>query len=101
MGFPYLAPFKKRVRDKLKEREDNPKLFSKYIPFVILSSAAVVVKNKTSAEIKNLLKPDSKDILGEYCGCIIANSTEKFNSYQTGETLAGYDLNGKPIKVTR
>lgn len=95
MGFPFLAPLKKSLVKKLKEREDNISYANSLMPFIILSSATVVTKNGKKVEeiIKN---HDYKDA---FLGCVVANTTDIKNLYQTGKTLVGYDLNGKPIEV--
>ena len=118
MGFPFIAPIKEEVRKKLLAREiaNNPgdilstalgrEKTSTLSPFAILSTGAMVVK--TSGEIKTRIK-SIKDLIKSpgaldnhtdaYYGCVISNSTEQKNQYQTGATIAGYDLNGKPIYV--
>lgn len=98
MGFPYLAPFKKRVREKLEEREKDSHLLTHYMPFVLLSSAAVVATGEVT-QIEDALKPGPSQLNAKYHGCVIANTTEKYNLYQTGQTIVGYDLNGKAILV--
>jgi hypothetical protein len=102
MGFPFIAPLKEELVNKFKKREDslNRDLLSLKMPFAMLSSAAVVTKRISGAEIKKIIKdqawPTTQDT---YYGCVITNTTDIKNIYQTGETLVGYDLNGKPIKV--
>lgn len=98
MGFPFIAPLKTTIVTKLKEREKNQQLSSLLSPFAILSSAALVTKTKSGTEIKSIIK-DQKWPTDAYYGCVISNSTEVKNMYQTGKTIAGYDLNGKPIVV--
>ena len=120
MGFPFIAPIKELVRKKLEARElaNKPtdvkdsgtatgwKNISTLSPFAILSTGAMVVK--TSGEIKTRIK-GIKDLIktegalenrnDAYYGCVITNTTDIKNMYQTGKTIAGYDLNGKPIIV--
>lgn len=102
MGFPFIAPLKKELVEKFKKRENslNKDLLSLKMPFAMLSSAAVVTKRTSGPEIKKMIKdqawPTTQDT---YYGCVITNTTDVKNVYQTDETLVGYDLNGKPIKV--
>lgn len=99
MGFPFLAPLKKWTTDKLEEREKNKEALHTLMPFVVLSSAAVVTNTpKNDIDLKSIYA--SKDY-GKfaYRGCVVANSTDILKNYQLGETIVGYDLDGKPIKV--
>jgi hypothetical protein len=120
MGFPFIAPIKEEVRKKLEARElaNTPadvktpgsavgwNNVSTLSPFAILSTGAMVVK--TSGEIKTRIK-SIKDLIKSpgaldnhadaYYGCVISNTTDVKTMYQTGQTIAGYDLNGKPIVV--
>jgi hypothetical protein len=95
MGFPFLAPLKADLVKKLKERENNVGYVNSLTPFIMLSSAAVVTNNGKSVEeiIKN------NDYTNAFQGCVVANTTDIKNLYQTGKTIVGYDLNGKPIEV--
>jgi hypothetical protein len=98
MGFPFIAPIKKWVLDELTARENNlnNNLLS---PFVILSSAAIVTKDKTTAQaVINSIK-DGSYKMGTYKGCVVANTTDITKKYQTGNTIVGYDLDGKEIIV--
>ena len=57
MGFPFLAPLKKWTTDKLEAREKNKEALHTLMPFVVLSSAAVVTdKVKNSDELKAIYK---------------------------------------------
>jgi len=103
MGFPFIAPLKETVVAKLKKREEEEykqKISTTFSPFAILSSGAVVVRANTPQDVKKLINtgawPKETDA---YYGCVVANSTEVKNTYQTGNTIAGYDLNGQPIYV--
>lgn len=95
MGFPFLAPLKKSLVKKLKEREDNISYANSLMPFIILSSATVVTKN--GKKVEEIIK--NHDYSDSFQGCVVANTTDIKNLYQTGKTLVGYDLNGKPIEV--
>jgi len=99
MGFPFLAPLKKWTTDKLEAREKNKEALNTLMPFVVLSSAAVVTdKAKNSDELKAIYESGNFNAF-DYKGCVIANSTDIFKNYQLGKTVVGYDLDGKPIEV--
>ena len=99
MGFPFLAPLKKWTTDKLEAREKNKEALHTLMPFVILSSAAVVTnKVKTTEELKKIYASGKYDSF-DYKGCVIANTTDILKNYQIGKTIVGYDLDGKPIEV--
>lgn len=99
MGFPFLAPLKKWTTDRLEEREKNKEALNTLMPFVVLSSAAVVTKSpKTTKELQSIYASKSYDAFS-YKGCVIANSTDILKNYQLGKTIVGYDLDGKPIEV--
>jgi hypothetical protein len=98
MGFPFIAPLKKRLTEKFKEREAEPNKISQYKPFALLSSAAVVVKGKTPQEVREYLKTENYPTDARH-GCVVANTTDITRMYQTGETIVGNDLNGKAIIV--
>lgn len=95
MGFPFLAPLKPDMVKKLKEREDDISYSNSLSPFIMLSSATVVTKSGKSVE--EIIK--QRDYSNSFQGCVVANTTDIKNLYQTGKTIAGYDLNGKPIEV--
>ena len=95
MGFPFLAPLKPGIVKKLTERENDISYVNSLSPFIMLSSATVVTNNGKSAE--QIIK--QKDYINAFCGCVVANTTDIKNLYQTGKTIVGYDLNGKPIEV--
>lgn len=95
MGFPFLAPLKPGIVKKLRERENNISYANSLIPFIMLSSATVVTK--TGIPYEEIVK--NEDYNGAFLGCVVANTTDIKNLYQTGNTIIGYDLNGKPIEV--
>lgn len=100
MPFPFVAPLKDWTVKKLKERESDRNYITTMSPFAMMSSGAVVLKGKTSDEIKELFKTQQygNDVT-TYYGCVITNSTDVSKLYQTGKTIVGYDLNGKEIVV--
>ena len=99
MGFPFLAPLKEWTTKKLEAREKNKEALHTLMPFVVLSSAAVVTKQaKTSSELTSIYASGKYDSF-DYKGCVVANSTDILKNYQLGKTLVGYDLDGKPIEV--
>lgn len=97
MGFPFIAPIKDWVTKELTNRENNVNnnLIS---PFVILSSAAVVTKKDNAQDVINSIK-DGSYKSGTYKGCVVANTTDFIKKYQTGNTIVGYDLDGREIIV--
>jgi hypothetical protein len=99
MAFPFLAPLKEWTTKKLEAREANKEALNTLMPFVVLSSAAVVTRAaKSDIELKSIYK--NKDYGSfDYKGCVVANSTDILKNYQLGNTLVGYDLDGKPIEV--
>jgi len=102
MGFPFIAPLKKELKEKFKKRQDSlqKNLKALSMPFVMLSCGAVVTKRQSGKQIKEIIHtqkwPTTQDT---YYGCVISNSSDVKNMYQTGTTICGYDLNGKPILV--
>ena len=97
MSFPFLSPLKTWIVDVLKDRETKSPSIHTLKPFVILSSAAVVSKGGTPESIKGMI--GSGAITGTYNGCVIANTLDTSKLYQTGNTIIGYDLDGKEIVV--
>ena len=97
MSFPFLSPLNKWIVDVLKDRETKSPNIHTLKPFVILSSAAVVSKGGTPESIKGMI--GSGAITGTYNGCVIANTLDTSKLYQTGNTIIGYDLDGKEIVV--
>lgn len=99
MGFPFLAPLKEWTTKKLEEREKNKEALNTLMPFIILSSAAVVTDTpRNNIDLKSVYAGGGFDAFA-YKGCVIANSTDILKNYQTGKTIIGYDLDGKPIEV--
>jgi len=96
MAFPFLAPIKPWIVDVLKAREAKSANIHTLSPFAILSSAAIVSKGGQDS-IKGMI--ESGTITGMYSGCVIANTLDISKLYQTGNTIVGYDLNGKEIVV--
>ena len=96
MAFPFLSPLKSWIVDVLKDREKKSANIHTLEPFVMLSSAAIVSKGGESS-IKGMI--ESGTITGMYNGCVIANTIDVSKLYQTGNTIIGYDLNGKEIIV--
>jgi hypothetical protein len=100
MPFPFVAPLKEWTKNKLKERESNRNYITTLSPFAMMSSGAVVLKGKSSDEIKELFKSQQYgNEATTYYGCVVTNSTDVSKLYQTGKTIVGYDLNGKEIVV--
>ena len=97
MSFPFLSPLNKWIVDVLKDRETKSPNIHTLKPFVILSSAAVVSKGGTPESIKGMIGTGA--ITGTYNGCVIANTLDTSKLYQTGNTIIGYDLDGKEIVV--
>jgi len=97
----YLAPLKKWVVDILEGRENNSKVSNTKMPFVIMTSGAKVIKSapiKTKQEgIDRAKEILSGSIKAEYSGCIISNQINPSLNYSLGETLVGFDFNGKAI----
>lgn len=99
MGFPFLAPLKEWTTKKLEKREKNKEALNTLMPFIILSSAAVVTNTpRDTLDLKNIYAGGGYGGFA-YKGCVIANSTDILKNYQTGNTIIGYDLDGKPIEV--
>ncbi len=97
MPFPFVAPLKPEIKTKLTNRESHDLSNHKLSPFVILSSGAVVT-NKSENILKSI--KDGAYDSNAYKGCVITNQTSFGMMYQTAETILGYDLNGKQIKIT-
>jgi hypothetical protein len=100
MPFPFVKPLEDWLVKKLKEREADRNYISTLSPFAIMSSGAIVLKNKTPQEIKELFSTQKYGTASNtYYGCVITNTTDVSKLYQTGKTIVGYDLNGKEIVV--
>ena len=100
MGFPFIAPLKDELKKKFEKRENplqkNLKALS--MPFAMLSCGAVVTKRRSGKHIKEIIHTQKWPTTeNTYYGCVISNSSDVKNMYQTGATICGYDLNGKPI----
>jgi len=95
MGFPFLAPLKPGIVKKLKEREGNIRYSNSKMPFIMLSSATVVTN--TGIPFEQIVK--NENYYRAFLGCVVTNTTDVKKLYQTGNTIIGYDLNGKPIEV--
>lgn len=95
MPFPFVAPIKKELKEKLEKKElggfDNHKLS----PFVILSSGAVATNQ--SDGILNAIQRG--EYTNAYKGCVITNHSALNMMYQTSKTILGYDLDGKMITI--
>lgn len=97
--FPFLSPLNLETGKRLKNRAANKEYLNTLMPFAILSSAAVVTNApKTAKEVINILQTEQYDSFA-YKGCVVANTTDIVKRYQTGNTIVGYDLNGKVIEV--
>lgn len=99
MPFPFIAPLKDWIVDKLKERESNPQKTTLLSPFAMMTSGAVVLKDKKTPEEIGKLFETQQYGTDAYYGCIITNTTDIKKLYQTGKTIVGYDLNGREIVV--
>lgn len=98
-GFPYLSPLKPWIRKKLEIRESNPQALNTLSPFIILSSAAVVTNEISDPDAVRTAIQSQKFPANSYYGCVVTNSSDIPKLYQTGNTIVGYDLNGKEIVV--
>ena len=100
MPFPFIKPLEGWIVKKLEEREADRNYITTLSPFAMMSSGAVVLKGKTSADIKKLFETQDYGMDSTtYYGCTITNTTDVSKLYQTGKTIVGYDLNGKEIVV--
>jgi hypothetical protein len=94
-AMPYIQPLPEWITEELKSRSSDQARLIKTRPFVILTSPAVVTDTKHSNETIIL-----EDYSGKYYGCVLSNTTDVSKLYQTGNTIIGYDLNGKAIEVS-
>jgi hypothetical protein len=101
MPFPYLIPVKDWLTSVLEMREKDQNRMTTKMPYVILTSMAAVYKDTVKTDTLDRIKQLQQLISGSgvYNGCVISNKTDIATLYSLGETLLGYDLNGKPIKV--
>lgn len=96
MPFPFIAPLKTEIVDKLKKRENYDLNTHKLSPFIILSSGAVATNSQSN--VLETIKSGNYNS-NSYKGCVISNQQSLNLMYQTAETILGFDLEGKPIKV--
>jgi len=94
-AMPYIQPLPKWIETELESRASDQARLIKTRPFVILSSPAVVTNTPHSNETIV-----SEEYNGKYYGCVLSNTTDISKLYQTGNSIIGYDLNGKAIEVT-
>jgi hypothetical protein len=102
----YRYPLKSWMVDIFKEREINRNKLNTKFPFVIMSSAAKIVKSDPKATKKEILNqvaeilksPNDASFVPLYKGCIITNHIDPKINYNVGKTLVGYDFRGKPIE---
>jgi hypothetical protein len=100
MPFPFIKPLEQWIVKKLEERESDKNYITKLSPFAMMTSGAVVLKDKKSSDIKKLFETQAYGTdATTYYGCVITNTTDVSKLYQTGKTIVGYDLNGKEIVV--
>ena len=99
----YLAPMKKWVVDVLEGREKNPNMSNTKMPFVIMTSAAKIVKHTTQQTREAVLNSVKEVVQGggvvEHLGCIISNHIDTNINYSNANPYVGYDFNGKLITV--
>lgn len=98
MSFPFIAPIKPWIKEKLEKREQFSFENFRLSPFVIMTSGAVVLKAKEGENIPKKIK-DSDYGTDSFKGCVISNQSEFSKLYQTSNSILGYDLNGIPIKI--
>ncbi len=94
-AIPYIQPIPKWITDELDLRAGDQTRTTRLRPFVMLTSPAVVTTTQHSSEM--IL---SEEYNAKYSGCVLSNTTDVSKLYQTGNSIIGYDLNGKPIEVT-
>jgi hypothetical protein len=99
----YLAPMKKWVVDELESREKNPNMSNTKMSFVIMTSAAKIVKHTTQQTREAVLNSVKEVVEGkgvvEHLGCIISNHIDPNINYSQANPYIGYDFNGKLITV--
>jgi len=98
MSFPFIAPIKPWIKEKLEKREQFSFENFKLSPFVIMTSGAVVLKAKEGENIPKKIKNGDYGT-DAFRGCVISNQSEFSKLYQTSNTILGYDLNGIPIEI--
>ena len=93
-AIPYIQPIPKWIEEELESRANNQARMIRTTPFVILTSPAIVTKTKhTNRNIVN------EEYTANYKGCVLSNTTDVSKLYQTGNSIIGYDLDGKAIEV--
>lgn len=97
MPFPFIAPLKEEIVKKLKKRENHDLSIHKLSPFIMLSSGAIATNAQSN--VLETIKSGNYDS-NSYKGCVISNQQSLNLMYQTAETILGFDLEGKPIKIT-
>jgi hypothetical protein len=93
-GIPYIQPIPKWIEEELESRANNQARMIRTTPFVILTSPAIVTKTKHSN--RNIV---DENYTANYKGCVLSNTTDVSKLYQTGNSIVGYDLDGKAIEV--
>jgi len=93
-GIPYIQPIPKWIEEELESRANNQARMIRTTPFVILTSPAIVTKTKHSN--RNIV---DENYTANYKGCVLSNTTDVSKLYQTGNSIIGYDLDGKAIEV--
>jgi len=97
----YLAPMKRWVVEELESRESNPMKSNTKMPFVIMTSAAKIVRNTGQNTRQEVLKKVNEVLDGkgsvEYQGCILSNQIDSNINYSNNGSIIGYDFTGKLI----
>lgn len=94
MGFPFInKPFDGWVRDKLDARAKNRIELNRLTPFIWMTSGACVSSGKNTRTVSDSIGS------AQYNGCVISNHIDIATKYSLENTILGYDLNGKLIKV--
>ena len=98
----YRFPLKSWIVDVLKERQKDINKSNTKMPFIVMSSAAKLVKKEPGDSVEKV-KEQIGQILSnpnstpDYKGCIITNHVDPKINYNVGKTIVGYDFTGKPI----
>ena len=92
MQFPFIAPFKSWVKQKLEHRESNTNLSAFVSPWIMLTSFSIVAKLNGKNE-----EPTPTDITSKagsaqvkYNGCIISSTTDIKKQYTKFQHLVEY-----------
>lgn len=99
MSFPFIAPLKPWIKEKLENREKFSFENFRLSPFAILTSGAIVTKALKGEDIALKIKNSQYTENVTFKGCAISNQSEFSKLYSTSNTVLGYDLNGKAIVV--